>query len=148
MTASSESVRDFFDAYARATASLDPAFLERAYADGFVFAGPAGSLVVRRDDFLKIVPKRRVFFDAAGWKSTELGSIDETMLDEHYVQVKAHWTFRFEKEAGRPIVEPAAATYILRRDTGGLRIVFQLDHQDLTRRLQQLGLTSAGGSAS
>ena len=148
MTAPSRSVREFFDAYARATASLDPAFLEQAYAESFMFAGPAGALAIKRDDFLAVVPKRRVFFDAAGWKSTELGAIEETVLDEHYVQVKAHWTFRFEKEPGRPIVEPAVATYILRHDPHGLRIVFQLDHQDLARRLQQLGLASAPRSPS
>ena len=145
MTASA--VREFFDAYARATASLDPAFLERAYADTFVFAGPSGAMSIKRDDFLKVVPKRRAYFDAAGWKATDLGSIEETLLDEHYVQVKAQWTFRFEQEPGRPIVEPAAATYILRHTADGLRIVFQLDHQDLTQRLQQRGLFPAGPRA-
>ena len=134
-----KSVRDFFEAYARATASLDTAFLEAAYADTFMFAGPSGAMTVRRDDFLRVVPRRKAAFDAAGLTATELRSIEETPLDEHYVQVKAHWTFRFEKERGRPIVEPAAATYILRRDERGLRILFQIDHQDLTRRLQELG---------
>ena len=148
MTGPSRSVRDFFEAYARATASLDPGFLEAAYADSFMFAGPAGTLTIKRDDFLKVVPKRRALFDAAGWKATELGAVEETVLDDHYVQVKAQWQFRFEKEAGAPVVEPAAATYILRRDASGLRIVFQLDHQDLTTRLQQLGLSSARTAAA
>lgn len=140
MSVPSPSVREFFDAYARATASLDPAFLEHAYAESFMFAGPSGTMTIRLEDFLKVVPKRRAFFDAAGWKSTALDATDETVLDEHYVQVRAQWTFRFEKEPGRPVVEPAAATYILRRDPQGLRIVFQLDHQDLTRRLQERGM--------
>ena len=133
------SVREFFDAYARATASLDMAFLEAAYAEAFMFAGPSGAMVVRRDDFLKVVPRRKAVFAAAGLTATELRSIEEVALDEHYLQVKAHWMFRFEKEPGRPILEPAAATYILRRDEAGPRIVFQVDHQDLTKRVQELG---------
>ena len=67
-----------------------------------MFASPSGTLAITRADFLKVVPKRRGFFDAAGWTGTELGTIEEAALDERYVQVKAYWTFRFEKPAGRP----------------------------------------------
>ena len=52
----------------------------------------------------------------------------------------AYWSLRFEKDPGRPIVEEAAATYVLRRQEGPWQIVFQLDHQDLTKRLQELEL--------
>ena len=135
MTASAP-VREFFHAYARATASLDTAFLESAYAASFMFASPSGTMCIKLDDFLKVVPKRRAFFDAAGWKSTELETIEEAALDAHYVQVKAHWTFHFEKAPGGTRSEAVATTYILRREADGLRIVFQLDHDDLTRRLQ------------
>jgi hypothetical protein len=137
----SEPVRAFFDAYALATASLAPQFLEAAYAESFMFVGPAGAMAVRRDDFLKIVPRRKAFFTAAGLAATEIAGLDETVLDAGHLLVKAHWTFRFEKEAGQPILEPGAATYVLRRqEDGRLSIVFQLDHQDLTKRVQELGL--------
>ena len=138
----SGAVKAFFETYARATASLDPAFLEAAYAESFVFAGPAGAQAVKREDFLKVVPKRKAFFRAVGLAASEVSGLEETVLDEHHLLVKAHWTFRFEKEAGRPILEPGAATYVLRRQDGRLRIVFQLDHQDLTKRVQELGLMS------
>jgi hypothetical protein len=60
------------------------------------------------------------------------------VLDENYIQVKAYWAFTFEKEPGRSMVDEGAATYILRREGDGLQIVFQLDHQDLTKRAQNL----------
>lgn len=60
---------------------------------------------------------------------------------EHTI-VKAYWSLRFEKDPGRPIVDEVAATYVLRRQEGPWQIVFQLDHQDLTKRLQELGLVS------
>ena len=59
-------MRDFFEAYARAADSVDLAFLESAYAETFMFAGPAGVQTVKRDEFLKILPKRKAFFAAIG----------------------------------------------------------------------------------
>ncbi len=143
MAEASKGIREFFDAYAKATASLDLAFFGAAYGDTFMFAGPGGVQAVKRDDFLKVVPKRGAFFKAAGLVVTELHSLEETQLDEKHVMVRAQWRLRFEKEPGRPIVEDTAATYILRRQEDSLQIVFQIDHQDLTKRLAELGLLPA-----
>jgi hypothetical protein len=140
MAGSGEAVRQFFAAYARATASVDTAFLESAYAEQFMFGGPGGVRAVRREDFLKVVPKRKAFFSAVGLRSSEILRLEEHVLDEQYVQVKVHWAFVFEKEPGRPILDEGATTYVLRRQGGQLQIVFHLDHQDLTRRVQELGL--------
>jgi hypothetical protein len=136
----SSAVRALFEAYARATASADPAFFATAYGETFMFAGPATVLAVKRDDFLKALLKRRTFFAAVGLTATDLSSIDERPLDEHHLLVRVGWTFRFERHPARPIVEEGAATYVLRRQDSQLQIVFQLDHQDLTRRVQELGL--------
>ena len=140
MADSDEAVRKFFEAYARATATVDIGLLGTAYAEQFMFAGPNGVQAVRRDDFLKIVPKRKAFFAAVGLKSSQIRRLEETVLDERYVQVKTYWEFVFEKEPNRPIVDEGAATYVLRRQGEQMEIVFQLDHQDLTKRVQELGL--------
>ena len=95
---------------------------------------------VTREDFLKVVPKRRAFFVAAGLAASEVVDLEETALDQRHLLVKARWMFRFEKHPSRPVVEEGAATYVLRRQEGGLAIIFQLDHQDLTKRVQELGL--------
>ena len=140
MVDSGEVVRKFFEAYARATALVDSGVLGSAYAEQFMFASPSGVQAVRREDFLKVVPKRKAFLTGLGLKSSTLRRLEETALDEQYVQVKAYWAFTFEKEPGRPFADEGAATYILRREGEGLQIVFQLDHQDLTKRAQKLGL--------
>jgi hypothetical protein len=145
MAEASSAVRALFEAYARATASADPAFFATAYGETFMFAGPATVQSVKRDDFLKVVPKRRAFFAAVGLTATEVSSIDERPLDEHHLLVRVGWTFRFERHPARPIAEEGAATYVLRRQDGRLQIVFQLDHQDLTRRVQELGLLPSQG---
>jgi hypothetical protein len=71
---------------------------------------------------------------------SEVSRLEETALDQDYLLVKACWNFRYEKDGRGPIVNPGAATYVLRRQDGRLTIVFQLDHQDLTKRVQDLGL--------
>jgi hypothetical protein len=140
MAEASSAVKELFEAYVRSTSSADSAFLGSAYGETFMFASPGGVQAVKRDDFLKVVPKRKAFFAAIGLTATDLRGLEETPLDEHHVLVKARWAFRFEKDPARPIIEEGAATYILRRQEDRLQIVFQLDHQDLTKRAQELGL--------
>ncbi len=136
----SKAIREFFDAYASATGSLEVSWLGSAYGDTFMFASPGGVQAVKRDDFLKVVPKRGAFFRAAGLVASEIIRLEEMYLDEKHTMVKAYWSLRFEKDPERPIVEETAATYVLRQQEGPWQIVFQLDHQDLTKRVQELGL--------
>ena len=145
MAEASGVVTEFFEEYASAANSTDPAFFATAYSETFMFAGPATVQAVKRDDFLKVVPKRRAFFATVGLAATTVSSIDESPLDEHHLLVRVHWTFRFERNPAGPIVEEGAATYVLRRQDSQLQIVFQLDHQDLTRRVQELGLLPRQG---
>jgi hypothetical protein len=136
-------MREFFDAYARAADSVDLAFFESAYAETFMFAGPAGVQAVKRSDFLKVLPKRKAFFASIGLTGTQVSRIDETALDELHKIVRVQWALRFEKAPGPPIVDHSSATYVLRRDGATAQIVLQIDHQDLTRRAQELGLIPA-----
>ena len=145
MAEAGSAVKEFFEAYVRSTASADSAFLESAYGESFMFAGPGAVQAVKRDDFLKVIPKRRAFFATVGLAATTVSSIDESPLDDHHLLVRVHWTFRFERNPAGPIVEEGAATYVLRRQDSQLQIVFQLDHQDLTRRVQELGLLPRQG---
>ena len=145
MAEASTAIREFFDAYAKATGSLDLAFFGTAYGETFLFAGPGGVQAVKRDDFLKVVPKRGAFFRAAGLVASDIRRLEEMRLDERHTLVQARWDLRFETEAGRPIIDESGATYVLRRQEDSLQIVFQLDHQDLTKRLQELGLLPASG---
>jgi hypothetical protein len=57
--------------------------------------------------------------------------------------VKAYWNMKYEKASEQPIVDEISATYVLFQQENILQIVFQLDHQDLTKRVEQLGLLPA-----
>jgi hypothetical protein len=136
-------VRKVFEDYERGIATPDPELLSSLYNGSFVFAGPQGVQVVAREDLLRALPRRQGFFQAVGLTSSRVRSLDVTCLDENYLMVKAWWEMRFEKGPGQPIIDETSATYILHRRGDLLRIAFQLDHQDLVTRVQDLGLLPA-----
>jgi hypothetical protein len=108
-----------------------------------MFASPGGVQVVSRDDFLKVVPKRAAFMRSAGLMASQVSRLDELRLDEKHVLVQTHWTMRFEKEPGRTLTEEIGATYIVRCEEQSMQIIVQIDHQDLAKRLQEMGRASA-----
>ncbi len=139
----SDMVRKFFEDYERGNTALDLELLASRNSDSFMFASPHSVQSVKQEDFLKVLPKRQGFFKTIGLASSKIRSLEETRLDDNYVMFKAHWTMRFEKDAEQPIADETSATYILHQQESSLRIVFQLDHQDLTQRIQALGLLPA-----
>lgn len=143
MNSVSEAVETFFKAYEQGLASSDMAAIASSYADSFLFAGPQGAQAVTREGFLNALPRRQGFFETVGLSSTKITSLEETRLDEHYLSVKVGWVMRFEKDPQHPIENENSATYILQQQEQGLRIVFQLDHQDLMKKVQELGLLKA-----
>jgi hypothetical protein len=56
------------------------------------------------------------------------------------VLVRARWRLQFGSATAPVSVVDLFATYLLQQQADGLRIVFQLDHDDLTKRVQELGL--------
>jgi len=136
-------VRTLFGDYERGIEAPDPELISSLYGDSLVLAGPQGAQVVRKDDLLRALPRGQEFFKTAGLASSRLRSLEETRLDDHYVMVKAYWDMRFAKGPGEPIVVETSATYVLHRRGDRLRIVFQLDQQDLMERVQDLGLLPA-----
>ena len=139
----SEQVKAFFDRYERNIGASDAAAIAALYADSFVFAGPQGAQAVRRDDFLKVLPKRQEFFKTAGLRSSTIQALEEARLDDACVMVKAQWRLQFGALSAPPAAVDVSATYLLHQQPDGLRIVFQLDHQDLAQRVQELARRGA-----
>jgi hypothetical protein len=105
-----------------------------------MFGGPQGVQRVRKEDFLKILPRRKEFFRSRGLVSSNIDSLTASTLDSKYTLVKVVWNMRFERSASEPVYSQSAASYILSRADDGFHILFQIDHQDLTKRMQEFGL--------
>jgi hypothetical protein len=133
-------VKSFFTRYEAANAIFDVEQIAACYAEVFMFGGPAGVQCVKKEDFLKVLPRRKEFFRSRGLVSSNIDSLAASTLDSKYTLVKVVWNMRFDRGASEPIYSQNAASYILSGANDRFQIVFQIDHQDLTKRVQELGL--------
>jgi hypothetical protein len=133
-------VKSFFTRYEAANAIFDVEQIAACYAEVFMFGGPEGVQCVKKEDFLKILPRRKEFFRSRGLVSSNIDSLAASSLDSKYTLVKVVWNMRFDRSASEPIYSQNTASYILSRANDRFQIVFQVDHQDLTKRVQELGL--------
>jgi hypothetical protein len=130
-------VRGFFDGYERSNADVHR--IAACYADVFMFGGPADVQPVKREDFVKVLPRRKEFFRSAGLVSSKIASLEVSKL----VQIclgEVVWRMRFGRNGADPIESDNSAMYILSAGDDRFEIVFQIDHQDLAKRIQKLGL--------
>jgi hypothetical protein len=133
-------VKSFFTRYEAANAVFDVEQIAACYAEVFMFGGPAGVQCVKKEDFLKVLPRRKEFFRSRGLASSRIESLDVSALDSKYTMVRVIWKMRFDRSAGEPVYSQNSASYVLSQVDDRFQIVFQIDHQDLTKRLQELGL--------
>lgn len=132
-------VKSFFAGYEAANAIFDVQQIAACYADVFMFGGPEGVQCVKKEDFLKVLPRRKEFFRSRGLVSN-IDSLEASTLDSKYTLVKVLWNMSFDRGASELIYSQNAASYILSKTDDRCRIVFQIDHQDLGKRVQELGL--------
>jgi hypothetical protein len=129
MPAVSPEVEAFFAEFERAGNVLDLTSIETQYAPFFLSADPNGTQPVPREALLAALPKRREMFASVGGTVAHLTGIRETPLDASYVLVDTDWAMSVGTD-GEPI--HLSSTFILRKEGHELRIVFYLNHQDVT----------------
>ena len=121
-------------------ATFDLERIAACYAEVFMFGGPEGVQCVKKEDFLKVLPRRQEFFRSRGLVSSKIDAFEASMLDSKYTLVKVGWNMRFDRSASEPIYCQNTSSYVLARANDRFQIVFQIDHQDFTKRVQELGL--------
>jgi ketosteroid isomerase-like protein len=126
-------VQAFFATFAAASDQLDLARLAELFAETFLAADPAGVQPVPRQAFLRALPRRAELFAAAGITRVALTDLQHHALDNTYVLARTDW--RAERQGAASTSVRLSSTFILRRDADRLRVVFYLNHQDLTRVL-------------
>jgi hypothetical protein len=105
-----------------------------------MFAGPRGVRVTEKGAVVAAFPKGQEFLASLGHQSTEVLSLDETRMDDHYVLVRALFAWQFQRPPAAPIALEGDSTFILYLDHGGPRIVFQHEHEDFRQALQARGV--------
>ena len=141
MSSTNAELKSFFGRYESANAIFDVEQIAACYADVFMFGGPDGVQCVKKEDFLRVLPRRKEFFRSRGLVSSTDESIEGSSLDSKYKFVKVIWKMRFERDGSEPIYSQNSASYLLAKTGDRLQIVFQIDHQDLAKITQELGST-------
>ena len=135
-------IRDFFEGLEISSETGNTTVLVNLFADPLVVASSNGARVVKATDLARMIPKRKEMLDAAGCQGAKLVSLNETRLDDHYSMVRTEWRWRVTSHGNESQEITLPSTYIVRRSSDGLRIVFYLAHGDITEVLRKRGLLS------
>jgi len=129
---------EFFRLYEHANRDFNVQLIAKLYADTFMFGNPQGVQAVRREDFVKVLPRRKEFMKTAGLLSSRVDSVQASTLDSKYVLVKTVWNMSFRGTNADEITRQTSATYVLSNIGESFEVVLQLDHQDLMKIVQDL----------
>ena len=133
---------EFFRLYEQANNDFDVQLIAKLYADTFMFGNSQGVQAVRKDDFVKVLPRRKEFMKTAGLLSSRVDSVQASTLDSRYVLVKAVWNMTFRANNRDEVISKISATYILSTVGDSFEIVLQLDHQELMKIAQDVRVQS------
>src|SRR5690242_21052378 len=103
MSNENSELKSFFTRYEAANAIFDVEQIAACYADVFMFGGPEGVQCVKKDDFLKVLPRRKEFFRSLGLVSSHIDSLEGSTLNSKYTLATVIWNMRFDREASEPI---------------------------------------------
>jgi hypothetical protein len=136
-------IKEFFDRYARSRSVQDIDLIASQYPDSFMVAGPNGAKVAQKSAVVAAFPQGQAALKSLGHESTEVLSLNETRIDEHYLLVHALFVWRFRRESMPPTEAKVDSTFILYIDEGAPRIVFQHEHEDFQQALRAGGVLPA-----
>ena len=131
-------VEEFFRSYEQANNDFDVQLIAKLYTETFMFGNPQGVQAVKKEDFIKVLPRRKDFMKTAGLVSSRIDSVEASTLDSKYILVKTVWNMLFRTSNGGAVARKTSATYILSSSGDSFEIVFQVDHQDLMKIVQEL----------
>ena len=135
---STNTAEQFFRLYEQANNDFDVQLIAKLYADTFMFGNAQGIQAVRKEDFVKVLPRRKDFMKTAGLLSSHVDSVEASALDSKYILVKTVWNMNFRANNGDEVTRKTSATYVVSTVGDSFEIVFQLDHQDLMKIVQEL----------
>lgn len=131
---------EFFRLYEQANRDFDAQLIAKLYADTFLFGNPQGLQAVKKEDFVKVLPRRKEFMKTVGLLSSSVDSVQVSTLDSKYVLVRTVWNMSFRGTTEDEVTRKTSATYVLCNTGESFEIVLQLDHQDLMKIVQDLGV--------
>jgi hypothetical protein len=134
-------VTKFFESYEESLAESALPAVAALYSEVFMFGGPRGTQTVKKDDFLKLLPGRKAYFQSIGLEKSAVASIDEISLDAKYILAKVVWKMTLKNSTETSKDFETRTTYILEIKNETPVIIMQLDHQDLGAMVNEIRVT-------
>jgi hypothetical protein len=130
----------FFQDYEHNTNLSETGAVISQFAEMFLFAGPQGAQVVPANAFALALPRRKKQFEEMGCQSTDLISLRETTLGNHYVMAETEWQMTFAQGEKSPEEVKVASTFIVYTGDKQPKIVFYLPQHDVMTLLRDRGV--------
>jgi hypothetical protein len=130
----------FFQEFQHNSNLSETGVLTSQFAEVFLVAGPQGAQVVQANPFALALPRRKKQFQEMGCRSTDLISLRETPLGNHYVMAETEWQMRFVRGEESPDVITVASTFIVYTGDEQPKIVFYLPQHDVMSLLKNRGV--------
>ncbi len=136
----SSAMETFFEDFENNSNSSETGAVISQFAEMFLFAGPQGARVVPADAFALALPRRKKQFEEMGRRSTDLISLRETTLGNHYVMAETEWQMTFAQGEKSPEEIRVASTFIVYTGDEQPKIVFYLPQHDVMALLRDRGV--------
>ena len=136
----SSAIETFFQNYEHNSNLSETSAVMSQFAEMFLVAGPQGAQVVPASAFALALPRRKKQFDEMGCQSTDLISLRETTLGNHYVMAETEWQMSFARGEKSPEEIRVASTFIVYTGDEQPKIVFYLPQHDVMALLKNRGV--------
>ena len=136
----SNAIEIFFKDFEHNSSLSEIGALISQFAETFLVAGPQGAQVVPASAFALALPRRKKQFDEMGCQSTDLISLRETTLGNHYVMAETEWQMTFARGEKSPEEIRVASTFIVYTGDEQPKIVFYLPQHDVMALLKNRGV--------
>jgi hypothetical protein len=132
----SSAVETFFEEYKRNSNLNETGAVISQFAETFLVAGSQGAQVITASAFALALPRRKKQFEEMGCRSTDLMSLRETALGNHYVMAETEWRMTFVRGEKPPQEVTVASTFIVYTGNERPKIVFYLPQHDVIALLK------------
>jgi hypothetical protein len=136
----SSAIETFFQNYEHNSNLSETSAVMSQFAEMFLVAGPQGAQVVPANAFALALPRRKKQFEEMGCQSTDLISLRETTLGNHYVMAETEWQMTFAQGEKSPEEIRVASTFIVYTGDEQPKIVFYLPKHDVMALLKNRGV--------
>ncbi len=139
MATPGNTLRSFFDQYAKATNQMKASTIAGFYADNFIAAGPKGNMTFRNDEkFLQWLNQLKEFNQQTGMGDMRIVNYTESPVSEHYKMVVIEWGVTFQKTGDELIT--FSITYFVDVTGKMPRIIMYISHLDQEDFMRSKGL--------